>query len=193
MVLAGTWWGEHTERQAFSALLPLLAEPLKHAGGDQGRVAYLEHLKNQGIALQRRAFRRRDLLPLYGSSELTKNIPVKASLFFRDFPTGFAVFPVGKAGTTSLIVVQKLAALGESSAGERVAISVSASWFFSDMVGEHAYRGCFSKQQALAALLNPRLDFDFKHALALRLDLHSETLEHDALLRFVTTACERGG
>jgi D-alanine transfer protein len=191
--LAGSWWGARQERKEFSALLPLLAEPLKHAGDDQTRVAYLEHLKNQGMALQRSAFRRADLLPLYGSSELTKNIPVKSSLFFRDFPSGFAIFPVGKIGTTSLIILQKLAALGEVASGRRVAISVSPTWFFTDTPAEHPYRGNFSKQQALAALLNPRLGFAFKRELARRLLLHPETLEHDALLRFLTASVARGG
>lgn len=186
-------WGAHAERKAFPRLLPVLAEPLKRAGADEGRIAYLEHLKNQGSSLQRNAMRRADILALYGSSELTKEIPVKSSLFFRDAPTGFAVFPVGKIGTTSLIILQKLAALGEAAHDRPVAISVSPTWFFTDEPAEHPYRGNFSKQQALGALVNPRLDFAFKRDLARLLLAHPETLEHDALLRFLTKALSREG
>ncbi|HEV7405423.1 MAG TPA: D-alanyl-lipoteichoic acid biosynthesis protein DltD [Chthoniobacteraceae bacterium] len=191
--IGGSWWGERAERKAFVPLLPLLADPIKHSGVDESRAAYLEHLKNQGTSLQREAFERPDILPLYGSSELTKNIPVKSSLFFRGFPTGFAVFPVGKVGTTPLIILQKLAAVGAAAPGRPVAISVSPTWFFTDTPAEHPYRGNFSKQQALGALLNPRLGFSFKRDLARRLLAHPETLEHDALLRFLTAACARGG
>jgi D-alanine transfer protein len=74
-----------------------------------------------------------------------------------------------------------------------VAISVSPTWFFTDAPAEHPYRGNFSKQQALAALLNPRLDFALKRDLAQRLLLHPETLERDALLRFLTRSLARGG
>ena len=63
--------------------------------------------KTQGSVLQVEAFRHPELLPLYGSSELeTYQGPYNASEFFRGFPTGFAVFPVGKPGTTALIILQ---------------------------------------------------------------------------------------
>src|SRR5262249_45216836 len=67
--------------------------------------------KNQGVALQRAAFRQPDLLPFYGSSDL--NVPDRyhASALFRNYPTGFTVFPVGNPGSTSLIWLQALAAV----------------------------------------------------------------------------------
>ena len=69
-------------------------------------------IKNQGLAFERAAARTPDILLLYGSSELIDPIPNRASDFFSSAPTGFQVCPVGKAGTTSLIILQKLAALG---------------------------------------------------------------------------------
>ncbi|MHA3771825.1 D-alanyl-lipoteichoic acid biosynthesis protein DltD [Verrucomicrobiota bacterium sgz303538] len=44
-------------------------------------------VKDQGEVLQREAFAQPDILPLYGSSELVKPIPDKASVFFRKYPT----------------------------------------------------------------------------------------------------------
>ena len=88
-------------------------------------------IKNQGLAFERAAARRPDILLLYGSSELTDPIPNRASDFFSNAPTGFQVCPVGKAGTTSLIILQKLGALGSELRGRKVAISLSASSFFS--------------------------------------------------------------
>src|SRR5215471_7878677 len=61
-------------------------------------------IKNQGLAFQRAAAHRPDILLLYGSSELTDPIPNRASDFFASAPTGFQVCPVGKAGATSLAI-----------------------------------------------------------------------------------------
>src|SRR5262249_21617875 len=73
-------------------------------------------LTNQGAALQTAAFEAGGLLPIYGSSEMTLhgdyNRPFHATNLFRERPTGFAVFPTGMAGTTCLIIQQKLAAAG---------------------------------------------------------------------------------
>ena len=64
------------------------------------RDAKLAPVKNQGTALQQAALETGVLLPLYGSSELVLNTaytrPYHATNLFRDLPTGFAVFPVGK-------------------------------------------------------------------------------------------------
>ncbi len=191
--LAFTWWGERSERKAFSALLPLFAEPLEHAENDRSSIGYIEHLKNQGLALQQRGFERSDLLPLYGSSELVHPIPDKAGIFFRHFPTGFSVFPVGKAGTTPLIMMQKLASLGEVTRGRRIAIAVSPAWFFPATNPDHAYAGNFSRQQAFAALVNPALSFELKHNLAQRLLMHPGTIQKEAILYFMITHLARGG
>src|SRR4029453_11388503 len=54
--------------------------------------------KLQGVAIQREAFQQNDLLVLYGSSELIKQVPSMGVEFFQEYPTGFRVFPVGKEG-----------------------------------------------------------------------------------------------
>ena len=71
----------------------------------------LAPVKNQGTALQQAALDTDCLLPVYGSSELNLqaayNRPFHATNLFRDRPTGFTIFPVGKAGTTCLIIAAK--------------------------------------------------------------------------------------
>src|SRR5213075_1485448 len=86
-------------------------------------------IKNQGLAFESAAARAPDILLLYGSSELIDPIPNRASDFFSREPTGFEVCPVGKAGTTSLIILQKLGALGSELRGRKIAISLSVSSF----------------------------------------------------------------
>ena len=104
--------------------------------------------KLQGVALQKAAFAEDDLLLLYGSSELVKEIPNKASEFFYDYPTGFRVFAVGKPGTTALAVLQKLASIGPALRGRTVAISISPSSYFAESVDPGYYAGNFSDLQA---------------------------------------------
>ena len=83
----------------------------------------LAPVKNQGIALQQAALETGYMLPIYGSSELNLqaiyNRPFHATILFRDLPTGFTVFPVGKAATTCLIILQKLAAVGPPLEGRK--------------------------------------------------------------------------
>ena len=56
-----------------------------------------------GIALQYSAFTHPDLLPIYGSSELSMiDTPYDAEQFFATYPTGFTVFQVANLGMASL-------------------------------------------------------------------------------------------
>jgi poly-D-alanine transfer protein DltD len=98
-------------------------------------------IKNQGLAFERAAAHRPDILLLYGGSELNDPIPNRASDFFSSAPTGFQVCPVGKGGTTSLIILQKLGGLGSDLSGRKVAILLSASSFFTPRVQTGILRG----------------------------------------------------
>ena len=141
-------------------------------------------LKNQGVALQQTAFENPDLLPLYGSSELIKPIPDKAAAFFRRYPTEFEVFPVGKAGTTSLIIVQKLAGVGAGVRGRKVAISLSPGWFLTAQVPAHYYEGNFSKLQADEFAFCADLSWELKGDVARRMLEFPGTLARHPLLTF---------
>jgi len=87
-------------------------------------------IKNQGTELQSAAFEQPDLLVVYGSSELEMPNTYHASSVFQSYPTGFTIFPVGRGATTSLVILQDLAAVGSRVHGKKVAISVSPPWFF---------------------------------------------------------------
>jgi D-alanine transfer protein len=141
-------------------------------------------LKNHGLALQREAFRHDDLLPLYGSSELMKRVPGKAGDFFRREPTGFEVFPVGKAGTTSLVVLQKLVALGTDLHGRKLAFSISPSWFSTREIEPHQYAGNFSLEQATSVAFSTKLNHTLKCDIARRLLDYPEPLAKSPVLTF---------
>src|SRR5215831_2522982 len=107
-------------------------------------------LKNQGLAFQRAAAHAPNVLPLYGSSELTALlVPERANVFFRTAPTGFQVSPVGAGGANTLSMLQRVAALGSDLRGKKVAISLSPGWFLNPGAGWwEGYKGNFSQMAA---------------------------------------------
>src|SRR5437773_12187631 len=119
--------------------------------------------KNQGAAMQAEAFRQADLLPLYGSSELGKYPgPADPIEFFRTYPTGFSVFPVGNAGATSLTVLQALAAVGPELRGKKLVLSVTPGWLvLGDAADPDHYAGNFSRLHAGELVFNSDLGLPF--------------------------------
>lgn len=142
--------------------------------------------KLQGVAMQKEAFSQPDLLVLYGSSELVKEMPNNATEFFADHPTGFGVFPVGKPGATSLSLLQRVGAVGEAIRGRKVAFSLSPGWFFTETFDPKYYEGNFSEMQACEVVFSSDLSYGLRHDIARRLVDFPKTLEGRDLLNFAT-------
>ncbi len=149
-------------------------------------------IKNQGLAFERAAARTPDILLLYGSSELIDPIPNRASDFFSSAPTGFQVCPVGKAGTTSLIILQKLAALGSELRGRKVVVSLSASSFLTPAIRPGYYAGNFSLPAASGLLFGDAIDFDLKTAIAKRMLRFPDTLTENDLVKLAAERLASG-
>ena len=142
-------------------------------------------LKNQGLAFQRAAAHAREVLPIYGSSELrVPEAPERGNVFFRTAPTGFQLSPVGSGGANPLIWLQKIAALGSHLRGKKVAISLSPGWFCTGTPGWQGYRGNFSSIAAMEMVFGNALNFDLKRGIASRMLECPSTLENRPLLEF---------
>jgi D-alanine transfer protein len=143
-------------------------------------------LKNQGLAFQRVAAHAPYVLPLYGSSELTAvQVPERANIFFRTAPTGFQVSPVGAGGANSLIMLQKIGALGSDLRDKKVAISLSPGWFVKP--GPRwldGYKGNFSLMAASEMVFGTALDFELKRDIASRMLKCPSTLKKSPFLEF---------
>ena len=141
-------------------------------------------LKNQGLAFQRAAARAANVLPFYGSSELTAvRVPERAHIFFRTAPTGFQVSPVGAGGTTSLIMLQKIGALGSDLRGKKIAISLSPGWLLTPGAWWlEWYRGNFSLMAAREMTFGTALDFELKREIASRMLKFPSTLKNSPFL-----------
>jgi D-alanine transfer protein len=142
----------------------------------------LSDAKLQGVALQRAAFAQPDLLVLYGSSELLRDVPNTAAQFFAEYPSGFRVFPVGKMGTGMLSMAEKIAAVGSSARGRKVAYSLSPSLFFEPTIDPSYYSGNFSVLQARQLAYSTELSFGLKRDFARRMLAYPDTLEDHWLL-----------
>jgi D-alanine transfer protein len=187
----------------FSALIAC-ALPIAILGGGRLLAVYVEgktihataprdfFIKNQGLAFQRAAARAPAILLLYGSSELIDPVPNRASDFFSSAPSGFQVCPVGKAGTNSLITLQKLGALGSDLRDRKVVISLSPSSFLTPAVSPYSYAGNFSLPAASGVLFGDALDLDLKAKIVKRMSQFPDTLAKSALLRLAATCLASG-
>ena len=145
-------------------------------------------VKDLGIAWQKQIFTQRDVLPLYGSSELIKKAPNKANQFFAQYPTGFAVSPVGRPSCTSLILLEKLAASAEDARGRKVVLSVSPSWFLAKGANHDGFRGNFSTMQASELVFSAPLSMDLKHTVVGRMLRYPEVFDKSPLLAVAARA-----
>ncbi len=141
-------------------------------------------LKDGGVAWQRAAFARSTLLPLFGSSELLKNVGTEANQLFANYPSGFSVSPAGRAGATSIIQLQMIAASGAGSRRHKLAVLISPSWFFHRTAPERWYAGSFSMIQANEIVFSTPLSLGLRREIARRMLDYPDTLEHSPLLSF---------
>jgi len=141
-------------------------------------------IKDQSLSLQDEAFGDKDLLPIYGSSELRNDSPYAGRIFFSQYPTGFRLFTVGKAGSKTLIIAERIGALGEKVRGKKVVIILSPTWFLARQEARSSYRGNFSALQAEELIFNSPLSQSLKADLAREMLKYSKTLAGHPLLRF---------
>ena len=149
--------------------------------------------KIQGLVFQRVAADAANVLPAYGSSELTTGPPAaKAANFFSMAPSGFQVSPIARQRASSLTILEKIAALGTDLRGRKVVISISPSWFLSPSVTPARYAGNFSAYAANALAFGSAFDFGFKHEIASRMLEFPGTLAKRPLLKFAVQRLASG-
>ncbi len=139
-----------------------------------------------GTALQRAALYQSDLLPVFGSSEITMiDTSYDAEKFFATYPTGFTVFQVANFGAASLTTAQDLAALGPDLRGKKIVISFSPATFTMSKLPPDYYAGNFSPLHAYEMIFSPYLSITLKIDAAKRMLDFPEMLQSDTFLHFV--------
>ena len=89
-------------------------------------------------------------------------------------------------------LLQKLGALGSELRGRKVAISLSASSFFTPAVRPEFYAGNFSLPAASGILFSNAIDFDLKAAIAKRMLQFPDTLAEDGMVELAAKCLASG-
>ncbi|HEU0274639.1 MAG TPA: D-alanyl-lipoteichoic acid biosynthesis protein DltD, partial [Candidatus Udaeobacter sp.] len=118
--------------------------------------------------------------------ELTAvRVPERAHVFFRAAPTGFQVSPVGAGGMNSLIILQKIGALGSDLRDKKVVISLSPGWLLTPGAWwSEWYKGNFSLIAASEMAFGTALDFELKRDIASHILKFPSTLKNSPVLEF---------
>ncbi|MEI6871586.1 MAG: D-alanyl-lipoteichoic acid biosynthesis protein DltD [Verrucomicrobiota bacterium] len=140
--------------------------------------------KLHGVALIREALSRPDTLVFFGSSELIPDVPMKGVDFFANSPTGFSMFPVGKAGTTALSVLQKLGGAAEELKGKKLVLSLSPSFYQSEQIDPKYFEGNSSKLQIKEFLWSDRFSRQLKRDVAEEILKYPKVSDGDWSLEF---------
>ena len=166
-IFGGYYWARNKEERLLHSAAPEFCDAKLH-----------------GVALIKEALSRPDTLVFFGSSELIPNVPLKGVDFFADSPTGFTMFPVGKAGTTALSVLQKLGCAGDELIGKKVVISLSPSFFQSEEVDSKYFEGNSSKLQLKEFFGSDHFSDSLKQDVAAQILKYPKVYEGDWLLEF---------
>ena len=139
-------------------------------------------IKLTGNVLQTEAFKIPDSLPIYGSSELDRRADNRPDAFFRGAPTGFTAFPIGRGGTTCLMILQKLAAAGPAVWGHKTVVFLSPTWFAKGGVSKTAVAANLTPTLLGGWIFSPTLSLPLKTEIARRLEDYPGSLEKQPLL-----------
>ncbi len=150
----------------------------------------LNQMEN-GVALQRAALKKSDILMVYGSSELTLlPTPYQADKFFAKYPTGFTTIDVASLGVLSVTLAQEFAALGPELRGKKFVLSIMPGSFFINKKyfiendPEHDFAMNFSPLRAYEAVFSPYLSWGIKNEISQSLLEYHDTIKQDPFLIF---------
>ena len=116
------------------------------------------------------------------SSELDRIADNRPDAFFRDRPTGFTAFPIGRGGTTCLLILQKLAAAGPAARGRKTVVFLSPTWFAKEEVSESAVSANLTPTLLGGWIFAGSLSLPLKSEIARRLLDYPDSLEKQPLL-----------
>ncbi len=151
----------------------------------------LQQTRN-GSAIQRAAFQQPDLLPVYGSSEITMIATnYQANLFFSTYPTGFTTIDIANLGMSSITMAQNLAALGPVLKGKKVVISITPAPFTMGALSEQYYAGNYTRLHAYEMIFSLYLSMDIKSAAAKRMLEFPSTLQADPFLKLTLSVLNK--
>lgn len=131
--------------------------------------SYGNDVKNGSTFIQKTAAKNKNILMLYGSSELgTTNIPYNPINYFPKQEDKFVVSPIGKGYMQELEHAMKFACNPDLK-GKKVGFIISMQWFlYKDGIPNDDFQMNFSELQFYETMKNPNLSEDVKKEIAKR-------------------------
>lgn len=137
----------------------------------------------QGTLLQKAVLNSPDILPLYGSSELSARSEFHPSELFYEEPTGWLPFLIGRGGSQDLVHTLSLAAQGDNLKGKKLTIILSAQWFTPTGIDQGYLAQNFSPLQTYKILYSSSLKPEYKREIATRLQQFPGLLDDYPILQ----------
>ena len=103
------------------------------------------------------------------------------------------MFPVGRGSTTSLVMLQDVAAVGSEMRGKKVAISVSPPWFFLHDRTPDFYKPNYSPLHLSALVFSTELSFEIKQQAIRQLRQTPSLFADDPLVDFAAQRLAEDG
>ncbi|MFD4706347.1 D-alanyl-lipoteichoic acid biosynthesis protein DltD [Gottfriedia sp. NPDC058432] len=135
----------------------------------------------QGITVQRQVMKDPTIIPIYGSSELSRFDEFHPSNYFKVYDPKYTPFLIGRGGTQSLIHFLSLSANYSSLKGKQIIFIISPQWFNKRGLDEQRFDPNFSKLQAIEFAKNNKIPMDIKERAINRL-LDYSIVRNDKML-----------
>lgn len=143
----------------------------------------LETNVTKGLLISQAAMNEKDIVPFYGSSELSRFDAFHPSVLAKKYDRNYRPFLIGNAGMQSLSHYMSIQALGNSLENKKAVFIVSPQWFVKNGVSNEAFGAHFSSLQLYEFMMNGEPDSPERRFAAGRLlefdslDLNNESKE----------------
>ncbi|WP_163652355.1 D-alanyl-lipoteichoic acid biosynthesis protein DltD [Listeria sp. PSOL-1] len=136
----------------------------------------------QGQLIQDDAFSKKEYLPIFGSSELSRIDMFHPSVYSQKYNKGYTPFLIGRAGTQSLTHYLNINSLGTQLKGKKVVFILSPQWFQPKGVNAGHFGINFSPLQAYKFALEDKKETPERRYAARRL-LQYKVVQNDTTLK----------
>jgi len=144
-------------------------------------VASLNPTIFQGVTIQKKIMQDKNIIPIYGSSELSRFDEFHPSVYFKSQNSQYTPYLIGRGGTQSLIHFLSLASVEPYLKDKKFVFILSPTWFKGEGLDEGRFGPNFSKLQAIEFALNQHIPLDLKRRAVHRLMDYS-MVKNDSML-----------
>lgn len=143
----------------------------------------------QGSIVQHKALSTEEILPVFGSSELSSGYNFNGSKIFNGKPTGFTPFKIGRGNYQCLTHTINLAGQGDLN-NKKVAIILLIDWFLPGGLSSSNLEQNFSPLQVYQVIFNPSLPEQIKLSIVSRVLQYPQVLKGYPILSSYLKAYE---